>query len=69
MASILDFTINCLSDYEQKHQKVFFGTQVIQNKQIEQFRATKRKKSLNLNYDSNLVHMKVNFAAILDFFI
>ena len=55
-----------------KHQKVFFGPKVIPNQSIEQFRATNNKKRfITLTYISIailfLVHMEVNFAAILDF--
>ena len=33
----------------------FFGPQVIQNKNIGQFRATNKKKKFNLHFDSHFV--------------
>ena len=53
-----------------KHQKYLFRPQVLQKKNIEQFRATNKKRGLMsiLIVILFLVHMKVNFAAILDFF-
>ena len=52
-------------------RNVCFGPQVIQNKTIQQFQATEKKRGLIciLLVILFLVYMKVNFAAILDFFI
>ena len=38
-----------------KHQKCFFGPQVIQNKTIELFRAKKKIKVFSLHFDSHIV--------------
>ena len=38
-----------------KYQKCFFGSQVIQNKKIEQFRAKNKIKVFNLHFDSHFV--------------
>ena len=54
MASILDFTINYMSDDEQKNQKCLFRPKGIQNKKIKQFRATNKKRSL-ITFDNHFV--------------
>ena len=60
--------MNYMSDDEQY---VFLGPQVIQIKKLSKFEAQiiKRCFIYILTVILFLVHMKVNFAAILDFFI
>ena len=52
-------------------RNVCFGPQGIQNKKVEQFRATNEKRSLIyiLIAILFLIYMEMNFGAIFDFFL
>ena len=72
MASILNFTMNYRSDDDDEYQKCFFrAPSHTKYKKMSKFEAQiiKRCFIYILIVILFLVHMKVNFAAILDFFI